>query len=129
MLVFGGQTNGAKDGSGYAYDPQKDTWRNLQVLGGPGPREKHTATWTGVEMVIFGGTTTTGDVNTGYALDPKKNKWRSLTTVGSPLKRSGHTAIWTGADLVIFGGLSEGVPLSAPQRLNLQGTWYLYRKL
>jgi N-acetylneuraminic acid mutarotase len=80
-------------------------------------------------MVIFGGTTTTGEVNTGYALDPKKNKWRSLTTVGSPLKRSGHTAILTGADLVIFGGLSEGVPLSAPQRLNLQGTWYLYRKL
>jgi N-acetylneuraminic acid mutarotase len=80
-------------------------------------------------MVVFGGTTSTGEVNTGYALDPKKNKWRSLTTVGSPLKRSGHTAILAGANLVIFGGLSEGVPLSAPQSLNLQGTWYLYRKL
>jgi N-acetylneuraminic acid mutarotase len=129
MLIWGGLTSGVTDGSGYAYDPKKDSWRKLPNSGGPEPRQGHTANWTGVEMVIFGGTTTAGEVNTGYALDPKKNKWRSLTTVGSPLKRSGHTAIWTGTDLVIFGGLSAGVPLSAPQRLNLQGTWYLYRKL
>jgi N-acetylneuraminic acid mutarotase len=129
MLIWGGLTSGVTDGSGYAYDPKKDSWRKLPISGGPEPRQGHTANWTGVEMVIFGGTTTAGEVNTGYALDPKKNKWRSLTTVGSPLKRSGHTAIWTGTDLVIFGGLSAGVPLSAPQRLNLQGTWYLYRKL
>lgn len=129
MLIWGGLTGGVTDGSGYAYDPKKDSWRKLPISGGPEPRQGHTANWTGVEMVIFGGTTTAGEVNTGYALDPKKNKWRSLTTVGSPLKRSGHTANWTGTDLVIFGGLSAGVPLSAPQRLNLQGTWYLYRKL
>ena len=116
-------------GSGYAYDPKKDSWRMLPLSGGPEPREGHTATWTGVEMVVFGGTTTVGEVNTGYALDPKKNRWRSLTTVGGPLKRAKHTAVWSGADLVVFGGLRDGVPLSAPQRLSLQETWYLYRKL
>jgi N-acetylneuraminic acid mutarotase len=129
MLVWGGRTGGVVSGSGYAYDPNKDSWRKLPLSGGPEPREGHTATWTEVEMVIFGGTTAVGEVNTGYALDPKKNKWRSLTTDGGPLKRAKHTAVWAGSEMVVFGGLREGVPLSAPQRLSLQETWYLYRKL
>ena len=128
MIIWGG-TGTTVQGNGHRYDPTLDIWFELPIAGGPEARVGHTATWTGAEMVILGGTTSGGETATGYAYSPKKDKWRPLTTVGAPNARTGHSAVWDGTDLVVFGGSNDGVPLSSTQRLNIQPTWYLYRKL
>ncbi|MBI2900454.1 MAG: hypothetical protein HYY17_09720, partial [Planctomycetes bacterium] len=42
--------------SGGRYDPLADTWIALTTAGAPYPRRRHTAVWTGREMIAWGGT-------------------------------------------------------------------------
>ncbi len=128
MIVWGGRSNNSLLGDGYIYFIESNRWEKLPTINGPEPRVNHSATWTGTEMIIFGGTASAGEVNTGYAYNIKKDKWRAITSSGSPTKRTAHTALWTGSNLWVFGGVSDGIPLSKTQRLNVQSTWYLYRK-
>jgi N-acetylneuraminic acid mutarotase len=58
MIVWGGASSGlAPLGDGGIYDPATNTWTRLSagVVGAPSARYKHTAVWTGSEMIIWGG--------------------------------------------------------------------------
>ncbi len=128
MIIWGGRSNNSLLGDGYIYLFESNSWEKLPTINGPEPRVNHSATWTGTEMIIYGGTTAVGEVNTGYAYNIKKGKWRAITSSGSPSKRTAHSALWTGSNLWVFGGVNDGIPMSKTQRLNVQSTWFLYRK-
>ncbi|MFA5795220.1 MAG: kelch repeat-containing protein [Candidatus Brocadiia bacterium] len=57
MIVWGGtDTDGNQLNSGGIYDPLTNTWQATQQSANPPPvRRRHTAVWTGTQMVIFGG--------------------------------------------------------------------------
>lgn len=70
-------------------------------------RYKHTAVWTGSEMIIWGGEVGHGVYTaTGYRYDPASDTWATLTTTGAPAGRSLATAVWTGSKMIVWGGSS-----------------------
>lgn len=70
----------------------------------PGPREGHTAVWTGTEMIVWGGFRQTGPLSDGGAYDPANDRWRTIANTGAPSPRFAHTAIWSGSEMIVFGG-------------------------
>ena len=79
----------------------------VTVAQAPVPaRTRHTATWTGTEVLIFGGQPDPGDA-TGVRYEPASGNWIAMAP--SPLgSRVGHTATWTGSELVVFEGAPVG---------------------
>jgi N-acetylneuraminic acid mutarotase len=68
MIVWGGwggQTvsTGELD-TGGRYDPAANTWSPTNGAGAPSARTKHTAVWTGSDMIVWGGEED-GHLNTG----------------------------------------------------------------
>ena len=41
--------------TGGSYDPESDTWATLPTQDAPTGRTRHTAVWTGTEMIVWGG--------------------------------------------------------------------------
>lgn len=61
-IVWGGQTvreegwpRSTTHNSGMGYDPLTDLWSGINITYAPSPRTRHTAVWTGSEMIIWGG--------------------------------------------------------------------------
>ena len=80
---------------------------NTDLVGAPGPREGHTALWTGTAMLIWGGWNGGPYLDDGGALDPTTDSngtWSTITTTGAPSPRTEHTAVWTGSAMMIWGG-------------------------
>ena len=71
-------------------------------------RVRHTAVWTGSEMVVWGGAVVDGQnafLDTGGRYTPGTDSWLATSTSGAvPSARSHHTAVWTGNEMVVFGG-------------------------
>jgi len=115
MIVWGGAmpTAGALVLSGGVYDPDTDSWGLLNSIGAPPPRYRHTAVWTGTQMIVWGGLAVAGNegssVNSGGLYDPSTNSWASTNTVGAPTARAYHSAVWTGSRMVVWGGGSSGL--------------------
>jgi hypothetical protein len=63
-------------------------------------REKHTAVWTGSEMIVWGGT----PAGVGLRYDPATDVWSALTDVGAPTSREWASAVWTGSEMIVWGG-------------------------
>ena len=59
VIVWGGYhlsgSDWVADNTGGHYDPATDTWTDTQTVGAPQARYKHTAVWTGDEMIVWGG--------------------------------------------------------------------------
>jgi hypothetical protein len=103
------------------FAPNDDKWFVRNEPDVPTPRIRHTAVWTGVEMIIWGGvvgTFTSGvPVATGSRYNPITNQWTatrvanssSTVTDGAPQDRTNHTAVWTGSKMIIWGG-AVGTP-------------------
>jgi cell division protein FtsB len=128
LLVWGGSRNNVPLGDGATYNPATDDWKPISNSGAPAARQGHHAVWTGDEMLVFGGQDATGPLSSGAAYDPATDTWRPVGTTGG-LPRVEHGSVWTGAEWIVFGGrTTNGGTLGALQRLNPQGTWYLYRK-
>ncbi len=128
LVVWGGARNNVALGDGAIYNPATDAWRPMSTNGAPVARQGHSAVWTGDEMLVFGGEDATGPLSSSAAYDPVSDTWRPVGLSGA-LPRVGHSSVWTGAELMVFGGRTTGgAALGALQRLNPQGTWYLYRK-
>jgi hypothetical protein len=110
FLVWGGGTGDKAHGDvrddGAAYDPATDTWRMLA----PSPleaRERHTAVWTGAEMVVWGGTHHhhgVGGLLDGARYDPETDTWRPMADAPPGTDRSTGQAVMLGGDVVIGGG-------------------------
>ena len=77
-----------------------DTWTVTSTDNAPSPRVRHSAVWTGSEMIIWGGYYAD---NTGGRYTPSTDSWTATTTVNAPSARSSHTAVWTGIEMIIWG--------------------------
>lgn len=71
----------------------------------PAERNRHTAVWTGTEMIVWGGEGS-GYVylNTGGRYDPTTDSWTPTSTTNAPAGRYRHTAVWTGTEMIVWGG-------------------------
>jgi N-acetylneuraminic acid mutarotase len=111
MIVWGGEIyggSGPRLGDGGIYDPGAGTWSSVTTTAAPSARSRHTAVWTGAEMLVWGGTPSFGVVlNTGARYDPVGDTWQALPTTGAPVGRSGHVGVWTGDSFLLWGGSAE----------------------
>jgi len=82
-------------------------WQPTTTAGAPSARMRHTAVWTGSEMIVWGGFDGSFDLNTGARYNPATNTWATVNTTGAPGARSGHSAVWTGTEMIVWGG-SDG---------------------
>jgi N-acetylneuraminic acid mutarotase len=113
VLIWGGYDS---DGSNYLksggrYDPVNDSWSAMSELDAPAKRSRHSAVWTGSEMIIWGGGYLTSGLDWSHrgafgSYDPDSNQWSNGLTDGAPSARSDHSAIWTGTEMIIWGGWS-----------------------
>jgi hypothetical protein len=55
MIVWGGTDFFVLFDTGGKYDPITDSWTNTSSTNAPSAREKHTAVWSGSEMIVWGG--------------------------------------------------------------------------
>src|SRR5256884_1990548 len=58
MIVWGGyfEDNGFQElNTGGLYDPSTDSWTATSIINVPSERARHTAVWTGSEMIVWGG--------------------------------------------------------------------------
>ena len=69
MIVWGGEAGldlGYYFNTGGRYDPGTDRWTATSTVNAPDGRYRHTAVWTGNEMIVWGGTLYTNtSTNTG----------------------------------------------------------------
>jgi beta-lactamase regulating signal transducer with metallopeptidase domain/N-acetylneuraminic acid mutarotase len=111
MLIWGGSSwNGSNSFSfdnGASYDPAEDSWKMLPKQGAPTSRTKHTAIWTGTEMIVWGGVHySSGEYyNTGASFNPTLNRWKPLPVSEVISHRSAHLAAWTGTEMIIWAGM------------------------
>jgi hypothetical protein len=123
MLIWGGAY---ADGwawcvyptEGGRYDPSTDAWSDISVTGAPSPRTRHSAVWTGSEMIVWGGHRYVGPgdqdclgevYDDGFRYEPVLDEWTSIETSGLE-PRGRHTAVWTGGEMIVFGGRDRAAP-------------------
>jgi N-acetylneuraminic acid mutarotase len=82
-----------------------DTW--TPTAAEPLSRSRHTAVWTGSEMIVWGGYNV-GATNTGGRYDPATDTWVVTSTTNAPAPRAGHMAVWTGSEMIVWGGAGLG---------------------
>ena len=71
MIIWGGElSGGGKSNTGGRYVPAVDAWTATSLSNAPTERERHTAVWTGNEMIVWGGDDNNGDANTGGRYAP-----------------------------------------------------------
>lgn len=98
-------------GTGARYSPTRtdpDQWIPVTTTNAPAARTRHTAVWTGSEMIVWGGDTALSGSTTWLTTGGRysiTNGW-SPTLAGStaPSGRSSHTAVWTGSEMIVWGG-------------------------
>ena len=113
MIVYGGMGRNLRLRSDAAsFDPATSEWTRIKCPRLPrsqrcalAGRMKHSAVWTGTEMIIWGGTNGTRFFRNGAAYDPDTGDWRLLPRFG--VGRADHAAVWTGKEMVIAGGVTS----------------------
>lgn len=101
-----------------------DNW--LAVTATPSGRHRHTAIWTGTEMIIWGGQCSTGLLSTGGRYYPTTDSWAAGGTsiINAPGPRISHRAFWTGTLMVVWGGSDGNSSLNSGARYNpFNNTW------
>ena len=110
MIVWGGfgfDSNNVVH-TGGIYDPSSNTWTPISTIDAPAARTRHSAVWTGTEMLIWGGTNGGSTYfNDGARYNPSTDTWDDLATAKAPDARAYHTAIWTGKEMIIWGGYPD----------------------
>ncbi len=109
MFVWGGEdaANTAL-GTGAAYDPMKDTWREIAEDGDdvPDPRGFPTCVAMDGKVFVWGGSTRAPSSlkEDGAIWDPTSNSWSEIATDDAPAPRVRPVAVWTGVQVLIWGG-------------------------
>jgi N-acetylneuraminic acid mutarotase len=79
----------------------------------PSPRGRHTAVWTGSQMLVWGGSAGSSIfLNDGGIYDPIANLWTPISSDGAPGPRFAHSMVWDGNGIIVWGGTTNGTPLS-----------------
>jgi CSLREA domain-containing protein len=94
-------------------NPCRDAWTSTSIA--PGARNRHTAVWTGTEMIVWGGFGGI-NLNDGGRYNPTTNSWVATSSTNSPAARNSHTAIWTGSEMIIWGGYDGAGALNSGAR-------------
>jgi N-acetylneuraminic acid mutarotase len=115
MIVWGGAPSIIFDtNTGGRYNPSTDSWTATSI-GGPEPRQSHTAIWTGSEMIVWGGENTSGEIFfDGGKYNPGMDSWAGTSITNAPEARYGHTAVWTGSEMIVWGGRGAPSPTPTP---------------
>jgi N-acetylneuraminic acid mutarotase len=123
MIVWGGTpfANPADYNPAGRYNPATDTWSITSSVGAPEPREKHTAVWTGTEMIVWSGNfDLESPRGTGGRYNPQTDTWAATSTSNAPAARQHHTAVWTGSRMLVWGGARD---YSGNELLNTGGSY------
>jgi N-acetylneuraminic acid mutarotase len=111
MIVWGGQAGldfGFYFNTGGRYDPAADSWTATSTANAPNGRYRHTAVWTGNEMIVWGGTLYTNtSTSTGgrYCLPGPPAELGNLST---------RAFVQTGDNVMIGGFIVQG---TGPKRV------------
>jgi N-acetylneuraminic acid mutarotase len=112
MVVWGGtfyDGNIEDLNTGAIYVPDTDSWTATSITNVPGARYRHTAVWTGGEMIIWGGTLDDASfLNTGGRYSLSTDSWTATSSNNVPSVREAHTAVWTGSQMIVWGGYNGG---------------------
>ncbi len=109
LIVWGGLGSDAGQAvyldDGARYLAASNQWIPFRGDGAPRGRYRHTAVWTGSEMIVWGGSTEASHpLDDGARYDPVVDRWCPIASDGAPSARSLHIAVWTGAEMIIWGG-------------------------
>jgi N-acetylneuraminic acid mutarotase len=107
MIVWGGLISTAPGyaNTGGRYNPSTDSWVATSTTNAPAGRERHTAVWTGTEMIVWGGGGSGGNfLNNGGRYNPITDSWIATSNTNAPTARRTHTAVWTGSEMIVWGG-------------------------
>lgn len=87
----------------------KQIWTQPIISGTPPPpRDSHTCTTVGDNLLVFGGTDGTKPLNDLYILDTSSHTWKCQSVRGEgPEAREGHSATLVGRRLFVFGGCGK----------------------
>ena len=118
MLVFGGYGNGVVFGDITALDTSGGNyaWSPVQVSGGPGPREGHSAIYadqvaSNRRMIVFAGSNGSALNNEVWGLSLNGSPaWQQITTSNpKPAPRRDHTAVYDTINnrMFVYGGTKE----------------------
>src|SRR5947209_2415455 len=100
MIVWGGM----HDSTGGRYNPSTNSWTATSLTSAPAGRGRHTAVWTGSQMIVWGGEDFISPLNTGgrYCTQLPSSctddTWTPTSTTNAPAGRTYHTAVWTGSE-------------------------------
>ena len=119
MIVWGGSGNTFQVNTGGRYNPITDSWTAISTTSAPAARYRHTAVWTGSEMIVWGGSNNiNGYLNTGGRYNPGTDSWTATSTTSAPAARDLHTAVWTGSEMIVWGGHDSSSFLNTGGRYN-----------
>jgi Kelch motif. len=113
MIVWGGNGgcafNMCTTDAGGRYNPSTDSWTATTLTNAPSARDRHTAVWTGSEMIVWGGAGYLVGFNTGgrYCAQPPS----VLSQLGNISTRA---FVQTGDHVMIGGFIVRG---SQPKRV------------
>jgi N-acetylneuraminic acid mutarotase len=117
MIIWGGRDGDFNSDtliydSGGRYNPTTDSWVPTNLAGAPLARFRHSAVWTGAEMIVWGGLAKTGvaqrEVSTGSRYSPISDSWTTTNILRAASARSAQVAVWTGMEMIIWGGDGSG---------------------
>jgi N-acetylneuraminic acid mutarotase len=103
MIVWGGYGDSGYLNTGERYNASTDSWTATTTTNAPAARYKHTAVWTGSEMIVWGGVSGT-DLTTGGRYNPGTDTWIATSTSNAPSARESYTVVWTGSEMIVWGG-------------------------
>jgi hypothetical protein len=107
LAACGGQSE--KD----AADPEAcssadPAWRRIAAQGQSPQRARHSAVWTGSEVIVWGGIDEhERPLHSGYRIDQNTGTVRPVSEEGAPSARLGHFAAWTGTEMIVWGGFDS----------------------
>ena len=109
MVVWGGRGCGGNChlNTGGKYNPGTDSWVATSTVNAPVARDRHSALWTGGEMIIWGGSDGMNYLHTGGRYDPNKDRWTPTGVLNVALGRIGHAAVWTDTEMIVWAGVDE----------------------
>ena len=102
MIVWGGANDAGRLSTGGRYNPITGAWTATSTVNAPAARVRHSAVWTGSEMLVWGGMWHSW--NTGGRYNPATDSWTSTSTINAPVARWDHTVVWTGSEMIVWGG-------------------------
>jgi len=133
MIVWGGfgctnpvacTTNGDLD-SGGVYDPQTNLWTATDTVSvnTPSPRKRHTAVWSGLQMIVWGGDSSNVPQSDGGKYNLTNNTWSTISSVNAPTAREFHTAVWAGNEMIVWGGEGAAYYNSGARYIPVTNIW------